>query len=96
MRGTSLPAPRPAALAEAEHGRKARLASSSLEQLIEMPLEELPVRPVTSVFRQVDGLTFHSVELVAVAEVGAQPGADAKPVAGINTQVSPVKKRVYV
>jgi len=49
---------------------------SSLEDLIEVPFQELPAGPVGPAFRQVNGLPSLGVELVAVAEVGPQPRAD--------------------
>lgn len=54
--------------------------SRRLEDGVEMPLEELLVGPVTSAFGGGDGLSDPRVELLPVAELGAQTRADEEPV----------------
>jgi hypothetical protein len=61
-----------------------------------VPLQEIALRPVRPAFGEVDDLPGHGVELIAVTEVLAQPGADEKAVAGVNTDVSAVEEGVDV
>jgi hypothetical protein len=48
--------------------------SSGLEDLIEVPIQELPARPVGSVFGQFDDLPGLGVEVIVAAEVCSQAG----------------------
>jgi hypothetical protein len=56
----------------------ARRFSGGFEDFVEVPFEEVAVRPVGSVIGQVDDLPGPGVELIAVLEVLAQPSAHAQ------------------
>jgi hypothetical protein len=60
-----------------------QVAAGLKEDLVEVPLQELPARPVGLAFRQVEDLPGLGVELVAVAEIGPQPRADQQAVFGL-------------
>jgi len=70
--------------------------SGGFEDFVEVPFEEVAVRPVGSVIGQVDDLPGPGVELIAVLEVLAQPWAHEQPVGGINGEVSAVEQGVDV
>nr|WP_245775405.1 hypothetical protein [Nonomuraea wenchangensis] len=61
-----------------------------------MPLEKLGVGPVARSGRDVDLLAGSAVELLAVAELLAQSGADQQSVLGVDRQVAAVEQRVQV
>ncbi len=64
--------------------------------LVEMPLQELGVRPVDTSGRSSDRLTGVLVILFAVVEVRAEAWAHQQPMLRINPDVSPVEQSVYV
>jgi hypothetical protein len=65
--------------------------SGRLEDLVGVPLQELAVRPVGPTRWQLDDLACLGVELLAVAELLAQPRADQEAVSGIQAQVVAVE-----
>jgi hypothetical protein len=67
-----------------------------LEDLVEVPFEKVAAGPVCAAPGQFDGLSCLGVELVAVAEVGPQAGADVQPVARVDAEVAAVKQGVNV
>jgi hypothetical protein len=66
------------------------------EDLVEVPLQELPPRPVGPAFRQVDDFADLSIELVSVAELGPKTRADEQPVARVHTEVTAIEQGVDV
>jgi hypothetical protein len=70
------------------------LTLRGFENLIEVPFQDSATRPVGPAFRQLDNLPCPRVELLAIAEVFAQPRADQQPVAGINRQIHAVEQSV--
>jgi hypothetical protein len=56
--------------------------SGRLEDGVQVPLEEFPVRPIRASLRQCDRRPGAPVELLAVPELVAQPRADQQPEAG--------------
>ena len=74
----------------------ARRFSGGFKDFVEVPFEEVAVRPVGSVIGQVDDLPGLGVELIAVLEVLTQPWAHKQPVDGINGEVSAVEQGVDV
>ncbi len=54
------------------------------------------LRPVSPAFGEVDDLTRPGIELVAIAEVLAQPRADEKAIPGVDADVSAVEEGVDV
>lgn len=62
------------------------------EDLVEVPLQEIPPGSVGGPFGQVYGLSGLSVELFAIAEIGSQAGAYVQAVAGIYAEISAVEQ----
>jgi hypothetical protein len=70
----------------------ARKCLGGFEDLVEVPLQEIALRPVRPVFGKVDDLPCPGVELITVAKVFAQPRTDEKAVAGVDADVSAVEE----
>jgi len=66
------------------------------EHFVEVPLQELAVRPVSTARWQFDDLSRLGIELLAVAELLAQPGTDHEPVCGVHAQVAAVEHGVHI
>jgi hypothetical protein len=67
--------------------RTRRRSSRRLENLVQVPFQELPLRPVGLAFGQVDDVPGSGVELIAVTELVPQPGADKQAVPGIDAEM---------
>ena len=73
-----------------------RWASRCFEDLGKVPFQELAFRPVGPALRQIDQLPGPGVEMIAVAEVLAQPGTNEQPILGIDADVSAVEQGMNV
>ena len=62
-----------------------------MEDLFQMPFEELAAGPVRGALGQFDDLPGLGVELVAVAELRSQPWTDVQAVARVDAEVAAVK-----
>lgn len=76
--------------------RSDRCGGSCLEDLVQMPFEELAAGPVLAAFGQFDDLPCFGVELIAVAEFGSQPRTDVQAVPWVDAEVAAVKQGVDV
>ena len=70
--------------------------SGCLEYLIEMPFQKLALRPVGAVVGQIDDPPSPRIELFAVPEFLAQPGADDQSITGIDSNVSLIEQGMDV
>lgn len=70
--------------------------SGRFEDLVEVPLQEIALRPVCPALGEIDDLACSGVELVAITEVLAQPRADEKVVTGVDADISAVKEGMDV
>jgi hypothetical protein len=76
--------------------RSDRSGESCLEDLVQLPFEELAGGPVRGALGQFDDLPGLGVELVSVAELRSQPGTDVQAVARVDAEVAAVKQGVDV
>ena len=70
--------------------------SGCLEDLVEMPLKELALRPVGTAAGYSDGLSGTRIELLAVAELLPKPRTHVQVVTGIDAEVATIEERVHV
>ena len=72
------------------------LPLGGLEYGVEVPLQEIRIRPVGSPFRQHDELPGLRIEGLTVAELAAQPRADPEPIGRVDAHVAVVEHHVHV